>query len=335
VVIVLLAAAIGLGGGEPRQRIPAAPLGEPVVRAGGIVREDLRFACGADACAGWLFRPPGGPAPVVILAHGFAGTRDVALESFALHFAGRGIAAFVFDYRCFGASGGAPRQLVDPWRQIEDWHAAIAFVRGRPDVDGSRLSLWGSSMGAGHALIAAAQDGRVAAVVAQAPLVDTRTEGEAARLGIGAALRLLLSAWADRVRSHASDEALMVPAISPPGRFGMISDAAAHAAFEELVGDGSRYRNAVAARSILTFDAYNPALQAAGLRAPVLLIASRADRFARFDAAEAFAASHPAARLAEIGGDHFEIYAPPYREEAASLAADFLAERLGARDAPP
>jgi alpha-beta hydrolase superfamily lysophospholipase len=333
-VVATLALWIGLllfSASRPGPEVAAAPPGEPLRLPDGTVREDLRFSCGGDVCAGWLYRPATVvPAPVVILGHGFAGTRDVALEPFALAFAARGIAAFAIDYRCFGASGGSPRQLIDPWQQIEDWHAAMAFVRDRPELDGTRLALWGSSMGAGHALIAAAEDGRVAAVVAQAPLVDTGLEGEAAELDPGTGVRLLLLAWGDLVQWLWSDEALTIPAISPPGEPGMISDAAAHAAFERLVdGSSSTYRNAVAARSILTFDEYDPSVQAAGLAAPVLFIASRDDRFARFEGAAAFAASHPAARVAEIGGDHFDVYRPPYRDEAARLAADFLAVELG------
>lgn len=328
--LVLLIALLAFAAGRPGPEIAAAPVGEPTWLAG-ILREDLRFPCGEDECAGWLFRPQGRERPaVVIMGHGFAGTRDVALEPFALAFAERGVAAFAIDYRCFGSSGGSPRQLIDPWQQIEDWHAAMAFVRQRPDLDGSRLALWGSSMGAGHALIAGAEDGDVAAVVAQAPLVDTSLEGEAAEMSPGAGLRLLLLAWGDLVQWLWSDEALTIPAISRPGEVGMISDAAAHAAFEQLVDEASStYRNAVAARSILTFDEYNPSVQGAALDAPVLFIASRADRFARFEGATAFAASHPAARVAEVGGDHFDIYAPPYRGEAARLAADFLASELG------
>jgi len=158
-----------------------------------------REPAGDETCAGWLFLPPEPTPPVVVMAHGFAGTRDVALAPFPRVFARRGLAAFVFDDRGFGASGGGPRQLIDPWRQLEDWQAALAFVRGRADLDGSRVALWGSSMGGGHAIIAGARDGEVAAVVAQAPLVDTTREGEAAALGVGAALRLLATAWADLV----------------------------------------------------------------------------------------------------------------------------------------
>ncbi|MGH0032798.1 MAG: alpha/beta hydrolase [Myxococcota bacterium] len=312
----------------PLPKAPAAPVGETVAYAGGIERLDLRFPCGTATCAGWLYRPAAAAPPVVVMAHGFAGTRDVALEPFALAFARRGLAAFVFDYRGFGASGGGPRQLIDPWRQLEDWAAAMAFVRGRSDLDGARLALWGSSMGGGHAIIAAARDGEVAAVVAQAPLVDTSIEGEAAAIGVGTALRLLFTAWADLIRSIVTDDALVVPAIGPPDTFAMISDQAAHDAFETLVAPGSTYRNAVAARSLLTFDEYDPSVQGAALDVPLLLIASRSDRFADIAGAEAFAASHPEARVAEIGGDHFEIYAPPHREEAARLATEFLAKEL-------
>lgn len=336
-VALWLGAPLGLGillvvagASMPLPSAPAAPVGETVTYADGVEREDLRFPCGRDTCAGWLFHPPGVAPPVVVMAHGFAGTRDVALEPFARVFAGRGVAAFVFDYRGFGASGGGPRQLVDPWRQLEDWAAAIAFVRGRPDLDASRLGLWGSSLGGGHAIIAGARDGKVSAVVAQVPLVDTTKEGEAAAVGIGTGLRLLFTAWADLVYAIGSDEALVVPAIAPPGELGMISDRAAYDAFERLVRTGSTYRNAVAARSLLTFDEYNPSVQGAALDAPLLLIASSDDRFARFEAAEAFAASHPRARLAEIGGDHFDVYSPPFRDEAARLAAGFLASELGA-----
>jgi fermentation-respiration switch protein FrsA (DUF1100 family) len=328
VAFAVLVALLVLGATRPFPVVPAAPVALPHVPEAGILRTDLRFPCGDSECAGWLFRPEGAPPPVVVMAHGMAGTRDVALEAFALAFARRKLAAFVFDYRSFGASGGGPRQLVDPWRQLEDWAAAVTFVRARDDVDGSRLALWGSSLGGGHAIITGARDPAVRAVVAQAPLVDTTQEGEAAALGVGAALRLLFTAWADVISAIGSDEAWLVPAIAPPGAHGLIVDPAAYAAFERLVEPGSLYRNAVAARSLLTFDEYDPSVQGASLEAPLLLIASRDDRFASFAGAEGFAATHPNAAIAEIGGDHFDIYSPPHRDEAARLAADFLAREL-------
>ena len=42
-----------------------------------------------------------------------------------------GCSVVVFDYRGFGASGGAPRQVLDIGRQHDDWLAAITYARTR------------------------------------------------------------------------------------------------------------------------------------------------------------------------------------------------------------
>lgn len=295
-----------------------------------MTRLDLRFPCGQATCAAWLYLPKGGERPpVVVMAHGFAGTRDVGLSTFAERFARAGIAAFVFDYRSFGASGGLPRQIVDPWQQMEDWRAALAFVRARPDVDGQRVALWGSSLGAGHALAVAAKDRDLRAVVAQAPLIDTGVEGEATYYGAAWAARLVLTGWADLVVSAFGGAPIEIAAIARPGDFGMIIDDAAYAAFETLVGPGSTYRNAVAARSIFTFDSYNPAKETAAITAPVLLIASRTDRFAPFSAVQAYADRAKNVSVETFDGDHFDVYSPPAVNHAAEVAARFLAAHLG------
>ena len=316
------------GCAEP-SHTPAAPVAPSVVLDGGTTRHDVRFACGETECAAWLFLPPAMERPpVVVMGHGFAGTRDVALPRFAERFAAAGLAAFVFDYRHFGASGGSPRQLVDPWRQLEDWRAALAHARARPEVDGARVALWGTSMGAGHALVSAADDERVRAVAVQAPLVDTSLEGEATFYGVGWAVKLLLHAWGDLLAGWLGRDPVLVPAIAPSGGFGMIVDDAAFAAFEKLASPDSTYRNAVAARSILSFDDWNPAPRAAEIVAPVLLVASPADRFAPFAAVETFARAAQRAHVERIDGDHFDVYASPVLERAAELEVAFLVEHL-------
>src|SRR5262245_58487988 len=165
--------------------------------------------------------------------------------------------------------------------------------------------------------------------VAQVPQVDSSAEGEATFFGVGWALRLLASAWLDLAAGWLGRPPFEIPAIAPAGGFGMIVDDRAYAAFETLVGAQSLYRNAVAARGILTFDEWNPAESRGKIAAPLLLIASRQDRFAPFSAVESYAAATPNATLAEIEGDHFDVYASPVRERAAELAAVFLARELG------
>ena len=122
-------------------------------------RQDLEFDAGEDRCAAWLYPAAGGAAeaPIVVMAHGLSGTRRDGLGPFAERFAAAGIAALLFDHRGFGDSGGEP-DLFRPARQLEDWRAAIACARSLPGVDAGRVATFGSSMGGGNALAAAAGD---------------------------------------------------------------------------------------------------------------------------------------------------------------------------------
>ena len=72
--------------------------------------------------------------PIVVLAHGIAGQKDMGLHPFAEVFAQRGLAVLVFDYRNFGGSEGEPRNWVSPKRHLEDWDAALDYVRVRPKL---------------------------------------------------------------------------------------------------------------------------------------------------------------------------------------------------------
>ena len=96
-----------------------------------FTRTDLAFTSHGITCKGYLYRPAEakGPVPCVIMGHGFAATRECGIAPFAEAFANAGYAAFMFDYRHFGASDGQPRQLLVPSREVQDWLCAITFVR--------------------------------------------------------------------------------------------------------------------------------------------------------------------------------------------------------------
>ncbi len=139
-----------------------------------VRRSEVSFRSGRDECAAWLYSSPdlNGPRPMVIMGHGLGAVREMRLDAYAQRFAEAGWSVLVFDYRHLGASGAAPRQLLDIGRQRADWHAALAFVRTIPEVDVDRIALWGSSFGGGHVLQVASEDTRIAAVVAQCPFTD-------------------------------------------------------------------------------------------------------------------------------------------------------------------
>lgn len=78
----------------------------------------------------------------------------------------RGFNLFVFDYRGYGASEGKP----NPKGVFEDAVAALEHLRTRADIDGSRLLVFGQSLGGTVAIAAAgASPQGIRAVVAEAP----------------------------------------------------------------------------------------------------------------------------------------------------------------------
>ena len=140
---------------------------------------DVRVpAEGGIELGAWLFLPEGdGPHPAITMAHGFAGTKEHGLERFAQAFAAAGFVVLVHDHRNFGTSGGDLRGDIDPWRQIADWRRAISYLERRPEVDPTRIGLWGSSYAGGHALVLGATDRRLRCVVAQVPTISGYEQG--------------------------------------------------------------------------------------------------------------------------------------------------------------
>jgi pimeloyl-ACP methyl ester carboxylesterase len=134
-------------------------------------RVDIEFPGEEEATLrGWLYRPEGaeaGPRPAITMAHGFAAVKEHGLDRFARAFAQAGFVVLVHDHRGFGVSDGSPRHDIDPWRQIADWRRAISYLESRPEVDGSRLGIWGTSYAGGHAIMLGATDRRIRCVVAQ------------------------------------------------------------------------------------------------------------------------------------------------------------------------
>ncbi len=138
-----------------------------------VKRVDVAFQSEGVTCRGWLFMAEGeGPRPAVVLAGGWCYVREIVMPSYAEAFAKAGIHALVFDYRNLGVSDGSDRQHLDPWAQVRDYQNAISFLERHPLVDPGRIGVWGISYSGGHALILAATDPRVKAIVSQIPVID-------------------------------------------------------------------------------------------------------------------------------------------------------------------
>lgn len=82
----------------------------------------------------------------------------------------KGFTALTYDPRSTGASGGVPRNNIDPMAQVEDYSDALTFLAQQPSVDPTRIAFWGFSFAGAVSLCAAALDRRAKAVIAICPL---------------------------------------------------------------------------------------------------------------------------------------------------------------------
>jgi fermentation-respiration switch protein FrsA (DUF1100 family) len=298
-----------------------------------IVRERVTFDSGGYALAGYLYRPAtrvSGPLPCLIMAHGFAGTMD-RLFRYAERFAEVGIAVLSFDYRNFGASGGTHRQVIEMDGQLDDWRAAIGFARSRDDLDAHRLALWGSSLGGGHAIKIATEDGGMAAVIAQVPwLGDPRTAAEKIRMLLRPnLLRLSLAAIRDARRGRQGRPPILVPVYGPPGSVAMFTDGEVEQVLQAYeLTDDSLWRNEFAARVALTLPRYNPVRHVEQLTAPLLLCVTSGDHIATVDQAWGVADRSLEATVRVYEGRHFQIYYGPIYERVITDQIDFLRAHL-------
>jgi dienelactone hydrolase len=296
-------------------------------------RSDHTFLSGGTKCAAWLYVPDDAvePAPCVVMAHGFGGTRADGICDFAERFAGAGMAALVFDYRHFGDSEGEPRQLLDIGRQLEDWTAAIAYARTREEVDASRIALWGSSFSGGHVVPTAVRDGCVRAVISQGPFADGLRQIASFSVALNA--KITLHALRDQVRALLGRPPHYVPVIGPPGSDAVLQSPESEPGYAAIVPEDSRWRNECTPRVMLRVAQYRPFRLGAALPCPWLVcIADRDDLTPPHIARELALAAGATVRGYDLG--HFDIYRGEGFEQVVADQVAFLQQHLVAAEQP-
>ncbi|THC46311.1 alpha/beta hydrolase [Massilia sp. Mn16-1_5] len=288
-------------------------------------RIDVEFVSGqkGEHCRAWLYEPgEKGPFPIIVMAHGLGGTRKMRLDAFAERFSGAGYACLVFDYRHFGTSEGHPRQLLDIGKQLQDWSSAIGFARKQKNVRADQVVLWGTSFGGGHVLVAAAEDTRVAAVVAQCPFTD----GIASALAMDwrSSIKTSAKAVCDVLRSALGLTPLFVPAAGPPRSAAFMTAPDAQPGYLALVPAGSVFDNRVTARSALAIIPYRPGRRAAQLACPVLFCICEDDSVAPAKPALRYARQAPGGEVRLYAQKHFDIYVGAGFEQAVTDQLTFL-----------
>ncbi|WIM89635.1 alpha/beta hydrolase [Candidatus Mycobacterium wuenschmannii] len=273
----------------------------------------LTFRSGETVCDAWHFRGAGdrfaSPSgrPVVVMAHGIAGTKDSGLEPFGRRLSNAGVDVVAFDYRGFGASGGEPRQTVSVARQVDDYRAAVSAVRRLPDVDPGRVLLWGVSFSGGHVLRVAANDGAIAGVIALTPL----TSGAAtSRLAIAqcdlvSGMRWTAAGVKGRLAAAMGGSATFMPVVGRPGEAGALTLDGAYENYLSMAGP--TWRNEIDAGVGLQLALVRSSGAAAKLRCPLLVQIADFDRFVPAESI-AKVAVRGRAEVHHYPCDHFDVW---------------------------
>jgi fermentation-respiration switch protein FrsA (DUF1100 family) len=298
-----------------------------------FTRHEVEFPSRDLRCAAWVYRPDAdGPPPLVVMAHGFSGTREMRLDAYAERFAQEGIAALVFDYRHFGASAGEPRQLLDIRKQQEDYEAAIAYARGLDWVDADRIALFGSSFSGGHVLAVGARDHRLRAIVSQCPFTDGLAT--LPKLGVANVVRGAVAGLRDQLGALVGRAPYYVPVTGEPGSFAVMTTPDSKDGVDAMVPAETRWENRVAARILVRIGLYRPGRQAARITCPVLICACDGDALAPATRTAELVSKAPRAELKRYPFGHFDIYVGEPFEQAVSDQVEFLHCHLLVRRAP-
>lgn len=281
-----------------------------------MVPERVTFESGGDTCVGYLYVESGEtPRPCVVLCTGFGGTQDTpSIIATAQAFADAGYQAVTFDYRNFGESGGQPRQLVDIAGQLTDIHAAVDFARRLEGVDPARMVLWGTSLGGGHVVTAAARDARIAVVIAQIPFngFPKKVEGRSPE----ATLRRLWAMTVDSLKGMLHLRPHYIPAVAGPGELAVMSSREAQHTIDGM--KSPTWRNLVAPRALFAMMRYKPGDQAADVAAPLLVCLGQRDRETLADTAAELAHRAPHGELLTYPWAHFDFYREDLRQRVTA-----------------
>jgi uncharacterized protein len=298
-------------------------------------RHDLTFSSHGTHCDAWFFpgvdtSPFDGPGgrPVVVMAHGFAGTKDSGLEPYARRFADAGLAVLAFDYRGFGLSDGEPRQRISMAGQAEDYRAAIDAATAQTGVDASRVILWGISQSGGHSLIVGADRTDIAAIIAMVPLVNGLSAGihHYPQVGAAAMARSTAVGIGSAIAGRLGRPPTMMPVVGRPGDKAALTSAGFYDAYHSIAGPS--WRNEVDATVGLELGSFRADKAAERIDAPVLMQIADFDQGAPPHAA-AKAGFKARAEVRHYPCDHFDVFeGRDWFEPAVAHQLSFLRRHL-------
>jgi pimeloyl-ACP methyl ester carboxylesterase/predicted small lipoprotein YifL len=174
-VLALTAACGAKAPAEPDETSgePSAPVSGESAPAGDFRSEDITVRNGERDVPATLVVPNGdGPFPLVVMHHGFAGSRQEngSFQTIAETMAEKGIASVRMDFPGCGDSEASFQDEYSLSNSISDSNACLEYALANAPIDGDRLGIFGYSMGGRMALeLTAEEQNPYSAMVLLAP----------------------------------------------------------------------------------------------------------------------------------------------------------------------
>lgn len=285
--------------------------------------ERTRFLSSDVHCAATLRRPEGtAPAPAVLMVHGWGGVQDALTVPFYEPFIRLGFAVMTFDYPGWGDSDGELRNDIDPRQRERNVEDALAHLAAQPDIDPTRLVLWGTSFGGGHVVRVASRHPELLGAITQVPMLDGMAAVKAVpfRRLIQFGIAALRDRWPTTGPHY-------LPVIGPPGEFSSMDRDGAEEAMRRGAASGVDYDNRVTARSLLRMGPYRPFKRLQDVRIPLLIVGATNDTVAPFVEDRVRQLAGPNVTIETLDANHFEPYFEPALTQNLEYQTAFL-ERL-------
>ncbi|WP_274570862.1 alpha/beta hydrolase [Neisseria leonii] len=291
-----------------------------------FIREDVDFLSHGVRCSAWFYRPKREEKyPVIVMAHGLGGVREMRLDAYAERFVQAGFACFLFDYRNFGASDGRERQKISVKEQLGDWHHAIDFVKQDGQVNQEEILLFGTSFSGGHVIVLSSQRTDIRASIAQCPYTDTLATLRTVPLLTG--LKTIPVAIADKLGAVLGCRPLMLKLAGAPNSAAIMAVPDYGECFR-LIPANYDFINQAPARTLLEFLTYSPSRYTQNVQCPIFYAVCLKDSLAPAKETIACAKRSVHGVIGEYDMGHFEIYLGQAFEQVIRDYIDFYGQVL-------
>jgi pimeloyl-ACP methyl ester carboxylesterase len=235
---------------------------------------------------------------------------------------------FIFDYRYFGGSTDTSkskiRNLVMPWYHIADTKIVIEAIESGVlgnKINEKSISLWGTSLAGGHALVIASELGptRIKSVISHVPHLDGREASKKAisQRGILKTIRIIILSISDFILSHflglSPIYVKIVETFDGAPSYMMLTENDLKSYFskhpKEYLGG---WQNLAPARTMLLLSLYSPVDVLKKIDVPVLFVGATQDSLCPAKNVQEAAKIVKKAEYFEVNCTHFEIYVGDY-----------------------